>query len=190
MQAQTATPRRKGSRKAGTLRERASARAGCRATPDSSARRRAVLPDRWDLDRAEELYLGLERDAELLARTPARLGDQRNRIHGPSLAGVLDEVRMLGRDLGAADAEAAEAAGLEHPPRSQLVLRVLEHAAKGALVRRLRVLPLLLHPGDDPLDLGDRPRRPVELRRRDHLTRFESRAPVAEPELGGRAPLG
>src|SRR6185503_1201022 len=183
MQAQTATPRRKGPLKAGTLCERASARAGSRATPDSSARRRAVLPDRWDLDRAEDLHLGLERDAEPLARTPARLGDQRDRIFGPSFAGVLDEVRMLGGDLGAADAEAAEATGLEHPPRSQLVLRVLEHAAKGAPVRRLRVLPLLLHPGDDPLDLGNRPRRPVKLRRRDHLARLENRAAVAEPEL-------
>ena len=58
---------------AGTLRERASARAGCRATPDSSAPRRAVLPDGRDLDRAEELHLGLERDAELLARPPRAL---------------------------------------------------------------------------------------------------------------------
>src|SRR4051812_253313 len=90
--------RRHGALRARTLRGRASARAGCRAIPDSSAPRRAVLPDGRDLDGAQKLHLGLERDAVLLTGPPPCFGDERNGVCGPRLACVLDEVCVLGRD--------------------------------------------------------------------------------------------
>ncbi len=92
------------------------------------------------LELAEELDLVLEPDAELLVRATPRLGHEGERVRRRRAAGVLDEVRVLRRDLGAADPVPLEAARLEHPPRAQLVLRVLEHAAERALVRRLRLL--------------------------------------------------
>ena len=79
---------------------------------------------------AEEHDLVLELDAELLARTAARLGHQREAVGGRRAAGVLDEVRVLRRDHGAADPVALEPAELEHPPRAELAWRVLEDASR------------------------------------------------------------
>ena len=64
--------------------------------------RRQVVPvfQRGDLDVAEQLDLRLEHDPELLARLAASFGNQLERIAGSGAADVLDEVRMLGRDLG------------------------------------------------------------------------------------------
>ena len=54
----------------------------------------------------------LERHAELLARPAARLGHQRDRVLAARAARVLDEVRVLRRDLCSADPVALEAASL------------------------------------------------------------------------------
>ena len=86
-----------GARAARTLPERAHA---------AHLRRRAATAptvERRQLERAEELDLVLELDAELLARAPARLGHQRDRVGACGAAGVLDEVRVPRRDLRAAD---------------------------------------------------------------------------------------
>src|SRR5437763_13734942 len=78
---------------------------------------------------AEKLDLVLELDAELLVRTPPRFGHEGDRVGRRGGVCVLDEVRVLGRDLGAADPVSLEPACLEHPARAQLVLGLLEHAA-------------------------------------------------------------
>ena len=74
-------------------------------------------------------------------------------------------------------------AGLEHPPRAELVLRVLEHAPERALVGRLRGLAQRLQPGDVRLDLLLGQWREAELGARDHLAVVQLRVPVAEAEL-------
>ena len=87
-------------------------------------------------------------------RAPARLGHERDRVGGRGTVGVLDEVRVLRRDLRAADPVPLQPAGLEHPPGAQLVIGVLEDASERPPVRRLRRLPLrvqLPHLGPDLL---------------------------------------
>src|SRR5581483_7390779 len=121
---------------------------------------RGLLPD---LDVAEQLDLVHQLDAVLLARAPARLGDEREGVFGARATRVLDEVRVLGRDLRAADAVALEPAGLEHPPGAQLVVRVLEDAPERAPVRRLRILAARVQLAHCRLDLLGRPRRQPQL---------------------------
>ena len=132
----------------------------------------------------------LELDSELVARPPASLDHERERIRGECRVRVLDEIRVARRDLRAADPVPAQPTRLEHPAGGQLVLRVLEHAAERALVRRLGVFPLLLHPRDDLLDLVERPRRQMELDRRHDLAWTEVRAAVVHPQLGRSQPAG
>src|SRR5207244_8959087 len=88
------------------------------------------------------------------------------------------------------DPVALETAGLEHPAGGQLVLRVLEDAPEGALVRRLGRLPLRLQLGDVRFDLVDGARRETQLDPRDDLAVAEIRMPVREAELRGRQPAG
>ena len=83
---------------------------------------------------------------------------------------------------------AFQPAGFDHPPRTELVLGVLEDAAEGALVRRLRLFANRLHPRDGLADLLGSPRLEPELDRRDHLARLERRVAVREIELLVRAP--
>ena len=66
---------------------------------------------------AEQHDLGLELDAELLARAPARLAHQREAVGRRRPAGVLDEVRVLRRDDRATDPVPLQPAELEHLPR-------------------------------------------------------------------------
>src|SRR3954463_7238035 len=126
-------------------------------TPRASPRSIGLLrrnSELGQLERPEEDDLVLELDAVALARPAPGLRHQGDRVLGARAVGVLDEVRVPGRDLGPADAVAAEAARLEHPPRAQLVIWVLEHAPERALVRRLRRLAPRLEIGHDRLDLG------------------------------------
>src|SRR6266540_2939626 len=129
----------------------------------------SLLPPRWQLESAEKLHLVLELDAELLVRPPPRLCHQGDGLGRAGAVRVLDEVRVPGRDPGAADPLTLEPAGLEHSARRQLVLRVLEDAAERALVRRLYGLPQRLEPRDVRLDLLLRTRCQLELRKRDDL---------------------
>src|SRR5436190_10947988 len=112
----------------------------CRPSRQRSPRRRSLLPERGDLQVAEELDLVAEVDAVLLVCTPASLLHESDCIRGARAPRVLDEVRVLRRDLCAPDPVALQPARLEHPPGGQLVLRILEDAAEGAPVRRLRRL--------------------------------------------------
>jgi hypothetical protein len=57
----------------------------------------------WQLDVAQQLDLVLEPHAELLQRAPASLGHEREGVGGRRAVGVLDEVRVLRRDLSASD---------------------------------------------------------------------------------------
>src|SRR5436305_1252146 len=128
---------------------RTAARGRPRRAPTSMAegspRHERLLPQ---LERPEELDLVLEHDAVLLARPPAGLCHQRDRVRGPGAVRVLDEVRVPRRDLGAPDPVALEAARLEHAAGAELVVGVLEDASERPPVRRLRRLSLGLQLGD------------------------------------------
>src|SRR5256885_2837834 len=91
-----------------------------------------LVRQRW---RSQELDLVLELDAVLLAGASAGFCHQRNRVGGAGSVGVLDEVRVARRDLGAADPVPLQPARLEHPSYAELVVGVLEHTAEGPLVR-------------------------------------------------------
>src|ERR1051326_6495197 len=157
------------------------------ATRPGSPRAPALLLDR---DVAEQLDLVHELDPVLLARAPARLRDERERVLGAGAAGVLDEVRVLGRDLRAADAMALEPAGLEHPPRAQVVVRVLEDAPERAPVRRLCFLAPRVQLAHGRLDLLRGPRRQPQLRLEDDVAVSEVRVPVGQPQLRRGPPPG
>src|SRR5581483_6122681 len=75
------------------------------------------------------------------------------------------------------------AAVLEHPPRAELVIRVLEDAPERALVRRLRRLPLREQIGHRPFDLLRWSRNQPELDTCDDLTRPQARAAIGQLEL-------
>src|SRR6476660_1246208 len=124
------------------------AAAACRRDPRSlrppamrldSARGRSFLRVR-QLREPEEDDLALQGDPDLVVRAATCLDHQAHTIRARRPVGVLDEVRVLRRDLRAADPMPLEAAELEHPPRPELAGWVLEDAPEGALVRRLRVL--------------------------------------------------
>src|SRR5438445_561808 len=119
---------------------------------------------------AKELDLMLEHHAKLLVGAPPRLCHERECVGRRRATGVLDEVRVLRRNLRAADRVTAEAARVEHPPRAQLVIRVLEDAPERALVRRLRVLAPFVELADLGADLLARPRTQAELGLEDDLT--------------------
>src|SRR5262245_15844236 len=122
-----------------------SARCGLLTTGPSSPRGCSVLllrVEHRDLERAQELHLRLQEDAELLPCLAAGFGDERDRVRRARLPCVLDEVGVLRRDLRAPDREAAQAARFEQPPRGQVVVRVLEHTPERPLVRRLGGLAL------------------------------------------------
>jgi len=130
----------------------------------------------------------LELDSVLLACTPAGFCHQRDRVGGAGSIGVLDEVRVARRDLGAADPVPLQPAGLEQPPGAQLVVRVLEDAAEGPLVRGLGGFPLRLQLGDLGLDLFGVAGLEAELDSGDDLVAAEFRVAIREAELGRGQP--
>src|SRR6185312_8802500 len=69
------------------------------------------------LERPEKDDFVLEAHSELLGRAPPRFGHQRDRVGSTGGVGILDEVRVAGRDLRAADPVPFEATRLEHSPR-------------------------------------------------------------------------
>ena len=142
------------------------------------------------LDRAEERDLVLQVDTVLHAGAAARLRHERDRVGRPSAAGVLDEVRVPRRDLRPADPVAPETAGFEHSAGGELVIRILEDASEGPLVRRLGCLPPRLHVGDRRLDLLGRPPIEAELDPRDDLSVRDRGVAVREVELVRAPPLG
>src|SRR5215831_7588117 len=157
-------------------------------TKIAASRRPRLVSEGRKLQRPQELDLMLELDSVRLVRSTSCLGHKGDRIRGACAVRVLDEVGVPRRDLGAPDAMAFQAAGLEHPSRAQLVLRVLEDAAESPLVRRLRRLPQRLQLADPPLDLGWVARLQTELDPRDDLAPSEPRVPVGETELVRRPP--
>src|SRR5262245_40316150 len=141
------------------------------------------LSDGRQLELAEQLDFALEHDPELLERATSRLGHQGDRVPRGCATGVFDEVRVPRGDQRSADLVALETALLDHPTGTELVIRVLEDAAEGALVRGLCLLPPSLHRGDCLLDLGDRARREAEFDLRDDLAWDESGVSVRQVEL-------
>ena len=170
-----------------TLRARAAARSTLDSSPAGHAYRFAAggrgpvaswPPDRR-ADVAQQNHLVLELHPELLPRAPSCLGHQRETVGRRRPAGVLDEVRVLGRDDRAADLVALQAAELEHPPRPQLAGRVLEDGAEGALRRRLGRLPRVDELAHARADLGGVARLEPVLDAGDDL-------PVPERRSAGR----
>ncbi len=82
-----------------------------------------------------------------------------------------------------------EAAELEHPPRSELARRILEHAPERPPVGRLRVLPARDEICHGCLDFGRRTRHEAILDAGDHLPRRECRVAVGESDLRGYPPV-
>src|SRR5438477_12566564 len=136
----------------------------------TSPPRRTLLPQRLEVEAAEELHLVLELDAELLACSTPCLVHQSDRVGAGGTAGVLDEVRVPRGDLRAADSESLQTARLEHSTCAQLVIRILEDAAERPLVRRLCGFPLTLQIRDDGADLFGRAQRQADLDLGDDLS--------------------
>ena len=84
------------------------------ATRPTSPRPEVPLRVR-QLERAEELHLVLELDAEPLPHAPPRLDHECDAVGGGRAAGVLDEVRVPRRDLGATDHVTLQPALLDQP---------------------------------------------------------------------------
>src|SRR5262245_10832691 len=173
------------------------AAAACRRDPRSlrpptmcldSARRLRFLRRR-ELREPEEHDLALQHDAVLLVHAAARLDHEGHAVRARRAVGVLDEVRVLRRDLRAADPVPLETAELEHPPRPELARWVLEDAPEGPLVRGLRVLATRDELGDCRLDLRRRAWLELELDRSDDLTRSQLRVSIGEPQRARRPPL-
>src|SRR4051794_139748 len=186
--------RQAGDRPRGSVATAARARGGLpcarrrrRATRVPSTRRPHLLR-RGHLDVAEKLDLMDELDPELLPCAAPGLPHQREGVCRPRATGVLDEVRVLRRDLRPADAVALEAAGLEHAPGRELMRRVLEDAAERAPVRRLGVLATGVELAHLRLDLCGVARPQRELRLHDDLPVAKVRVPVGEAELRRREP--
>src|SRR5439155_6005347 len=175
----TATERREGARPAsagdararGSVATAARVREGCagrfEATWPRSPPMRSLLLERREV--AEQLDLVAELDAVLLACAAASLLHQCDRVGGASTAGILDEVRVLWRDLCASAAVAFQSARLQHPACGQLVLGVLEDAAERAPVRGLRRLSPGVQLGHLRLDLCRLARIDAQLRFDDDL---------------------
>src|SRR6185437_8499542 len=85
---------------------------------------------------------------------------------------------------------ALEAAGLEHPPRRQLVLWILEDAAERPTVRRLRRLPLRVQVAHVRLDLVRRASVQEQLGLDDDLPVPQVGTSVRQPELVTVEPAG
>src|SRR5512133_2258864 len=83
---------------------------------------------------------------------------------------------------------AFQAAGFEDAAGRQLVIRILEDAAVGPLVRGLRGFALRLQVGHDRLDLLGRPGRQPELDLRDDLPRLQVGPAITEAQLHPRLP--
>src|SRR5437763_9809176 len=102
--------------------------------PRQPARSGAAAERSWsrpvirERDRPQRLHFRLELDPEPLPDPPATLGHQRDDVGGRGVSVILDEVRMLGREAGAADPKAAASGGLEQlpggPTLSARILRV------------------------------------------------------------------
>ncbi len=114
---------------------------------------------------------GSSTDAEALVHAAAALGHQREHVGGAGAAVVLDEVRVLLGEAGAADAQPAAAGRVEQlPGRAALGARVV---AVGFLKVEPNVLMpdgwaalrLRAHLGERRLHLLDRRRRELEGRR-------------------------
>ena len=122
----------------------------------------------------------------MLAHPPPALRHQRDHVGGRRLAGVLDEVRVLLGEAGAAHLEAAAARGLEQlagglsvRPR---IVGVLEGRAEGLDPGRLGLAPLRTEIRERTLDIGRIGRVQSERRPRHDLTRLEVRPAVAKSE--------
>src|SRR4030095_9466451 len=109
---------------------------------------------------AQDADLGLERHAEMVLHTIARQVHEGEHVRGHRAAAIDDEVHVLGRDLRAVEALAAEPHLLDHPAR-RLSRGVLPHAAGGGQGEGLARLLLLEPHLDVALDLGETPAVPA-----------------------------
>ena len=165
-------PDRRGAARDGSVHDAAARRrAGVRASSTDARSPSAGLPcrvarHRRQLERAEELDLVLELDAELLARARgAPRPSARARRRSWRAPAFSMKFAWRGEICAPPIRWPRRPQASSIRPARELVLRVLEDAAERALVRRLRRLPLRLQLGDRRLDLVDRPRRRGAARR-------------------------
>src|SRR6266850_2077945 len=131
----------------------------------------------------EDADLGLERDPEVAVDALARELHEAQDVGGAGGAAVDDEVGVLGRDLRAVDALAAQP-GLLDEPRGQLAGWIFPDEAGGGQRQRLRGL-LLLEPCPDLLlDLRQRPAVELQPAADEHRARRQVKGAIAERARG------
>src|SRR5882762_1858828 len=118
----------------------------------------------------EDADLGLERDPEVAVDALARELHEVQDVGGAGGAAVDDEVGVLGGDLRAIDALAAQP-GLLDEPRGQVAGRIFPDEAGGGQRQRLRGLLLLEPCADLFLDLGQRPAVELQPAADEHRAR-------------------
>src|SRR5438270_445200 len=131
----------------------------------------------------EDADLGLEGDPEVAVDALARELHETQDVGGAGGAAVDDEVGVLGRDLRAIDALAAQP-GLLDEPRGQLAGGIFPDEAGGGQRQRLRGL-LLLEPCPDLLlDLRQRPAVELQPAADEHRARRQAKRAIAELARG------
>ena len=185
-EARTAPPALGGAEHGGT-------RQAVAATPRHSRSPRRPMPfgsyRRRQLERAEEPHLVLELDAEL-ARGRGGAPRPSARARRPSRASPAFSMKFACRGEICAPPIRWPAGRTPRASarRSSSCVGVLEDASERPLVRRLGRLALRLQLGDGRLDLLRGPRREPHSASATTWPRPQRRAPVLEPELGGREP--
>src|SRR6267142_1235084 len=131
----------------------------------------------------EDADLGLERDPEVAEDALARELHEVQDVGSAGGAAVDDEVGVLGGDLRAIDALAAQP-GLLDEPRGQVAGRIFPDEAGGGQRQRLRGLLLLEPCADLLLDLGQRPAVELQPAADEHRARRQVKGAIAERARG------
>src|SRR6266403_1961966 len=131
----------------------------------------------------EDADLGLERDPEVAVDALARELHEVQDVGGAGGAAVDDEVGVLGGDLRAIDALAAQP-GLLDEPRGQVAGGIFPDEAGGGQRQRLRGLLLLEPCADLFLDLGQRPAVELQPAADEHRARRQVKGAIAERARG------
>src|SRR5882672_9006416 len=152
------------------------------ATPASTPPRTTARGESRPL-LTEDADLGLERDPEVAVDALARELHEAQDVGSAGGAAVDDEVGVLGGDLRAIDALAAQP-GLLDEPRGQVAGGIFPDEAGGGQRQRLRGLLLLEPCADLLLDLGQRPAVELQPAADEHRARRQVKGAIAERARG------
>src|SRR5262245_3596938 len=179
----TATTAARRVRRASARARRRAALTRCRATSGVRSPRSAseAAPRGESSPRllTEDADLGLERDPEMAVDALARELHEAQDVGGSRAAAIDDEVAVLGRDLGAVDALAAQPR-LFDQSRGEIARGVLPDEARRCERQRLSRLLLLETRADFFLDLGQRPPLQLQAAADEHGARGQVERAIAE----------